>query len=560
MNPSPLNPQSAKRLSLVLGLSMLVVGVCGLSYEYSFSRLATGILGDSTKQWALVIGVMMFFMGLGADLQKHLGNDQMVERFIGIEILLGLLGGFGPSLSLYAFGYWNELFVVVHYLLIAGVGLLIGLEIPLLVRVNELCLPSLKDNLGLILKMDYAGSFIGALAWVFVLPRFLDLLEIPYLLGLLNVFVALGTLFFFRTFVARTWVLGLTGVLAAGALGLGLWLGEPIRLFLEQRLYKDPVVLSQTSRYQLILFTQNAAGRLDCFINGHLQFSSRDEQIYHEFLVHPALSALQSPKRVLVLGGGDGLAVRELLRYPGLESVTLVDLDPVMTGLAQEYPPLVALNQGSLKAPKVRLVEPQGVIEGERVLLEERGNGFFKRLKAPEPVEVSLFHLDAFNFARSAPGTYDLILLDFPDPNDPELSKLYSLEFYRSLKGLLNPQGLMVQQSTSPSVAHEAFLIIGRTLQEAGFSTLALHQVIPSFGDWGFWVAGAAEDYPGQVLGQQVSRPRELPPGLVYLTSELIGAAQVFGKGQLDMEGIPVNRLLAERLFEAYHQAWARQQ
>src|SRR3989339_74598 len=367
---SPLNSTQAKRLSLVLGLSMLFVGVCGLSYEYSFSKLASDVLGNATKQWALVIGVMMLFMGLGADLQKYLSDQNLVDRFIGLEILLGIVGGWGITLSWYVFGQWHDAFVLVHYGLIALVGLLIGLEIPLLTRVNETCLPSLKENLGMILKMDYIGSFLGALIWVYLLTKYFNLLEITYLLGLINLAVALAALWFFRDFVKYPRRLAMLGGLAMLALGIGFWQGEPLRLALEQRLFKDPIILAKTTPYQRILLTKNLRGELDCYINGHLQFSSRDEWIYHEFLVHPALRAIENPKRVLVLGGGDGLAVREILKYPSIEQIDLVDLDPAMTDLAQTQPDLVKLNQGAFQNAKTKLLASQGVSPGESYLLE----------------------------------------------------------------------------------------------------------------------------------------------------------------------------------------------
>ncbi|MDT8445992.1 MAG: polyamine aminopropyltransferase [bacterium] len=550
---------AAKRLGWILGLSMFSMGICGLSYEYSFSRLATQILGDSTKQWALVIGVMMLFMGLGADLQKYLGERWLVERFIGLEILLGLVGGLGPALSLYVFGAAHELFILVHYLLIATVGLLIGLEIPLMARVNEACLTRLKDNLGMILKMDYIGSFVGALVWVFVLPQFFDFLEIPYLLGLVNLTVALVTLWAFRSFVGKPWLLALPALMAIALLGGAMYQGQAIRLHLEQKLFKDPIIFSHTSRYQHIVMTKNRRGELDTYINGHLQFSSRDEAIYHEFLVHPVMAASDNPKRVLVMGGGDGLAVRELLRWP-IESVTLVDLDPEMVELARTQPELVALNQGSLRDARVNDQPAKGVGSGGLQELYLPGQGYFRRSENFGPVEVQALTLDAFEFATSAPGVFDVIILDFPDPNDPQLSKLYSLEFYQQLRQKLKPGGLMVQQSTSPAFALPAFRIIGRTLQAAGWSVAALHHPVPSFGDWGFWVAGPQEFFGQRGLQQRLAQINQLPEDLKYLTPELIPAAQVFGKNQLDLSQAPVNRLLAERLYQAYQQSWARLQ
>ena len=544
------NPRVATAL---LALSMLVVGITGISYEYTFSKLASDILGDSIRQWAITIGLMMLFMGIGADLQKYLSDKMLVEKLILAQIALGLVGSIGPTFSLYVFGAHHDFFTLVHYALISSVGLLIGLEIPLLTRINEGYLPDLKENLGLILKMDYIGSFIGALAWVYFFPQFFDLLETSYFLGLCNLTNGLILFVLFYSKIKKPWE---SALLLGGAALLIVSLqaqSKPIRVALEQKLFKDPVILAKTTKYQHLILTKKETGELRLYINGHLQFSSSDEHIYHEFLVHPALSISPQAKRVLVLGGGDGLAVREVLKYPQVQEITLIDLDPGMTDLGQNNPELVALNGGSLKNAKI--LPAQGIAKGKKQDLTLKGQGYFRRTKEVKDIAVWYYNVDAFSFIQSIPHSYDVIILDFPDPSDINLSKLYSLEFYEALKDRLSMGGLIIQQSTSPAYAKEAFLMVGRTMEAAGLSALPLRENVPSFGQWGFWLAGHREVYGNKGLEQRLKNPA-LPSSVEYITPELLDSASKFGKGRLESSDTRVNRVLEDHLFEVYRKAW----
>ncbi|MBU2649068.1 polyamine aminopropyltransferase [bacterium] len=549
-------PDNAKTLAVVLGLSMLFVGICGISYEYTFSRLGSDILGDSVKQWALTIGLMMFFMGMGADLQKYLPDDLNVDNFIFLEVLLGLLGGIGPTVSLYMFGHFHDHFILIHYFFICSIGLLIGLEIPLLTRVNQRTVPSLKHNLGLILKMDYIGSFLGAVIWIFVLPLFFNVLEISFFLGILNVGVAIFTWIWFRHWMRHPRVILLFAGCVVALLLAGLLNGKKITITAEQKLYRDTIVHTRTTPYQRIVITENGSGDLYLYINGHLQFSSIDEHIYHEFLVHPVMSATPVHKKVLVLGGGDGLAVREVLKYKTVESITLVDIDPAMTTMAAELPELVRLNQGSLLNQKVSPQKAGGVSPGEMVPLTERGQGYFRRHKQVEEISVHVINLDAYQFVASISGIYDVIIIDFPDPNNPSLSKLYSLEFYALLKDKLAFDGLLIQQSSSPAAAREAFLMIGRTLSAAGYTAIPIHHTVPSFGEWGWWIAGHQERSGITGLKARIADGSQPLSDTRYLTRDLIRSSLYFGKGVLKTENRAINTVLDDRIFRLYQQAW----
>lgn len=548
-----------KALNIVLGLSMLFIGICGISYEYTFSKLASDILGNSVRQWAIIIGLMMFCMGVGADLQKYLPDKVLVDSFIIIEILLGILGGIGPTVTLWAFGEIHSHFILFHYFFICIIGVLIGLEIPLLTRVNHLTVPSLKYNLSLILKMDYIGSFIGALVWVFVLHQFFNILETGFFIGIVNITIALLTFFFFSPWVKqkkRILIFAIAGLLI---LVLGMVNGKKIAVTSEQKLYQDPIIYTKTTPYQRIVATESRYGDLYFYINGHLQFSSVDEFIYHEFLVHPAVSLAKQKKRVLVLGGGDGLAVREILKYPEVERVDLVDIDPEMTRLAKNMKPLARLNQDSLSDSRVVTLKSSGISQGDEVTLKQFGKGFFKHRQTDENSKIHILNLDAYAFVEKISGMYDVIILDFPDPNDLALSKLYSREFYHLLKKKLAFDGVMIQQSTSPTFAKETFLVIGRTMEDAGLRAIPMQHNVPSFGNWGWWVATHQNNPEYRDLKGKMGK-NSIPENVQYITNELIKSSLVFGKNALLSEHQDINTILQDRAYYYYVNAWEKYQ
>ena len=248
------------------------------------------------------------------------------------------------------------------------------------------------------------------------------------------------------------------------------------------------------------------------FLNNNLQFSSHDEYRYHEALVHPGLASLPGARRVLVLGGGDGLAVREILKYPKVESVTLVDLDPAMTDLFANAPPLVALNEGALKSERVTVV-----------------------------------NADALQWLEDSREYFDFIVIDFPDPANFALGKLYTSAFYRLLEKRLSARGLIAIQSTSPLYARQSFWCVVTTLEDVGFRTAPYHALVPSFGEWGYIIAGRQEFVPAAV---------DLPKTR-FLTAETLPLLFNF---PADMARVPpeVNRLNNQVLVRYFEQEWRK--
>jgi spermidine synthase len=390
------------------------------------------------------------------------------------------------------------------YALVIGIGTQVGLEIPLLMRILRDRF-AFKDVVANVLTFDYLGALAASLAFPILLVPHLGLVRAALLFGLLNAPIALWSTFLFAELLATRIMLRAASVVVLALLGGGMVSAKYITDMAEGNIYADDVIFSRDSRYQHIVLT-SWKDDLRLFLNAHLQFSSRDEYRYHEALVHPGLSALSTAKRVLVLGGGDGLAVREILKHPSVEHVTLVDLDPAVTGLFSTHPLLTKLNGGSLSSPKVTVV-----------------------------------NADAFVWLDQHKEQYDFAVVDFPDPNNYGVGKLYTAPFYRLLWRHITPGGLFVVQSTSPLFARRSYWSIVETIKYSGLETHPYHVYVPSFGEWGFVIAGRTP----YVL------PATVPADLRFLTPPLIAQAFDFPR---DMEPVPVqpNRLNDQILVRYY--------
>ena len=548
----------------LLGLSIFATGFCGLVSEFILSTVSTYILGNSIEQFSVIIALMMAMMGLAGALQRFFPDRRLVEQFIAVETLLALLGGFAPIAIYAGYGFLDSHFLLVLYFFAAAIGFLIGFELPLVLRINAALGRKLPTNLAVILGLDYVGGFVGALVWTRFLLRELPLTEISFLIAGVNFAIASVTFLYFtwpresgsRGVRALGW---LATAVVGGCLLLGYTSNRDWSLQLEQRLYDDRVVFSETTRYQRIVLTHDPV-RDDhrLFLNGNLQLSSLDEAIYHEQLVHPAMTLATRRDRVLVLGGGDGLAVREVLVHPDVREVTLVDLDPRMTQLATEHPILVRLNRGALRDARVRTVLPRGVEGGLRrpVWMETDRLDPAGEPVVEEVARVEVVNVDADRFLDGIPGLWDVVLIDFPDPNSAELAKLYSREFYRKLRRVLAPGAVVALQATSPYHSREAFLCILRTLESAGFAVVPYQDDVPSFGSWGFLLATTGVE-TRDALRARAERVAFFPEETRYLTPDVFHSALVFGKGELDGESDEVNTLMRPVLLGLYlHESW----
>ena len=539
----------------VIAFSIFVMGGCGLVYEYTLGVLGNHLLGSSHQQIFVIIGIMMFAMGAGAALQSRF-RSHLVDWFVGLELLLGFIGGTATLLVYTAFIFLPS-YQVVLFGVAFLIGLLIGLEIPLAIRLNEEYTRTLSINLSDILGMDYLGALIGALLFAYVLLSKFALTSIGIALGLVNTSVALGVLLYFWPLTVHRRSLAAGCVLSILLLASCLVLHRDWVARLEQRCFADPIIHSETSVYQHLVLTKRGE-RLQLFLNGKLQFSSSDEHIYHELLVHPAMSVAPRRDRVLILGGGDGLALREVLRYDDVRHVTLVDIDPAVTRLAREHEELVRLNQGALLDARVDVRPASGVEAGPEVDVRAPTHLAQKLIDDTEYelARVRLVHVDADLFVRELGDRYDVLILDFPDPSIVEIAKLFSVGFYRALAERASPEALVAVQASSPWFARRAFLCIGETLRRAGFAVVPYHENVPSFGEWGWYLATPVADdsrTDGTALRRRIESLEEIAVPTRHLTPELLHAATHFGREWLESdEPIEANTRLRPVLFEYY--------
>ncbi len=373
---SPPIPSAARPrpLDIALLASVFVVAACGLLYELVAGALASYVLGDSVLQFSTIIGTYLFAMGVGSWLSRYF-ERQLPAHFLRIELLVAVVGGALPAVLFLANAYVPGAFRLLLYGMVLLVGMLVGLEIPLVMRILKRNV-ALKDLVSQVLTFDYLGALAVSLAFPLLLVPHLGLVRTGLLFGIFNAVVAVWALWLFRHELRRLRAHALACAAVLGALLAGFAGAEHITRLAEDHFYQDRIVIASASPYQRIVVTHGRSGyRL--FLNGNLQFAERDEYRYHEALVHPAMSAHGAPKRVAVLGGGDGMAVREILKYPSVESVTLVELDPAMTRLFRTDPALVRLNAGALNDPRVRIVNTdafQWLQQGG-----QRGVGRFRR-------------------------------------------------------------------------------------------------------------------------------------------------------------------------------------
>jgi len=496
----------ARRHAAILLLSVLVVATCGLIYELLAGTLASYLLGDSVTQFSTVIGCYLFAMGVGSFLSRYVRGDEL-GAFIRVEIMIAALGGWSAAGLFLAFPMAAD-FRVLLYALVLAIGALVGLEIPLLIRIlrGRYAFADLVSN---VLTYDYVGALIASLAFPLLLVPHLGMIRTGMVFGLANVAVAVALLWVLR---GTRRVMG--DMIAAGLVGASLIAGlayaERIQRFSEIAYYGEGVIHAKSTPYQRIVLTRRG-GDLRLYLNGNLQFSSRDEYRYHEALVWPVLGRVADPARVLILGGGDGLAAREVLRDGRVRHVQLVDLDPEMTRLFRQTPQLAALNRGSLSNPR-----------------------------------LSVTNADAFRWVREAKGPFDAILIDFPDPTEYSLGKLYTESFYREVSRLLAPDGVMVVQSTSPLVAPRSYWTVAQTLEAAGLQTRGYHAYVPSFGEWGFTLAAHRLPFG----------PVHLPGGLRFLTA--VSEPLLFDfPPDMARRPVPVNRLDNQALVRSFAEEWA---
>ena len=505
-----------RHLSFILKICVFATGCAAMVTEYTLATLASYLLGDSIRQWTIVISLMLFSMGLGSRYSRKF-EAQLLDRFVLIEFGLSFLCTFSAMFCFWISAYTMN-FGLVIYAVACMIGFLTGLEIPLITRINQ-SFESLRENISSVMEFDYYGGLLGGALFAFVLLPFLGLTYTPVLIGSLNLLVASLILWYFPDRLTRPRILNAQFIALFLVSVMAFAVAKPIILYGEQHKYKDKIIYQEQTRYQKIVVTQWKDDYW-LFINGSTQFSTYDEERYHEPLVHPLMGLIKERKDILLLGGGDGLAAREILKYSDVEHLTLVDLDPAMTRLAQQDTIFLSINQGSLNDSRVRVVNQ-----------------------------------DAYQFIKKSGDLYDAIIIDLPDPKSVSLSLLYSLGFYKMVEKHLKPFGSMVTQSTSPLYSPEAFLCIKKTMEAAGFSTVPYQNSVPSMGQWG-WVIGVRhEAMPAQRLKQELLMLGFADIETRFLNRDAMISMAHFGKGLFEKEAqIEPNTQFDHNIIKYYRQ------
>ncbi len=504
-----MNKKAPRAYSLWFLCATFLVALAGLIYQLIGATLASYMLGDTVQQFSFVIGLFLFAMGIGTWVSRYF--EDVVTGFISIQLGLALCGGLlSPAVFLF-YGYIGDVYVFV-YAAIFAIGVLVGAEIPLIARLLKMAGEG-RFQYETVLSVDYIGALAASVIFPLFLLPFFGLMSGGILMGFVNLAVAVVSIFALQQQSRR----GLVGfaVLVGVILGSAFWASERIVNVSEAQIFDEDIIYSEQSPYQKITITRWGEST-KLFLNNSIQFDTRDEFRYHETLVHPAMLTSQNRQNVLVLGGGDGMAVREVLKHEDVEKVTLVDLDAKVTDLFMTHDDLAQLNNFSLQDQRVKIVNQ-----------------------------------DAWKFVQNASELYNVIIIDLPDPKDVAVSKLYTKQFYQMVLQTLAKDGAISSQSSSPLFSRSAYWSAIKTWQAAASSkgdirVTPYHAYVPSFGEWGFALVTRLKPADNFAFGSLDLR---------YLTAQNWSQMQYFSPDIEPLE-VEVNRLQNHVIVQYYNQGW----
>jgi len=506
--------------SRILKLALFATGLSGIVAEYILSTLATYFLGDSVFQWTMILSIMLFAMGVGSRISTKF-NTKILEKFLIAEFCLTLLTS-TAALSTYFFMGVTEHIGIIIYAYCISIGLLIGMEIPLVTRINEEN-EDLRTNIAGVMENDYYGSLLGGLFFVFVGLPYLGLTHTPFILGGINFLVAILLFIRLRKHISKTYRIAFSAVIPTLLIVISFlsYNADEIVLYGEQKRYNDKVVFSKQTRYQKITITQWKE-HFWLYLNSSKQLCTFDEWLYHEPLVHPVMQLTKDHRNVLILGAGDGCAIREVLKYEGVEQITLVDIDPEMTKIGMTNSIFIEMNDSSYYDPRVKVINQ-----------------------------------DAFQFLENTEDFYDVMILDFPDPKSIDINRVYTREFYNLCNRKLRPMGHIITQAVSPYYTTKAFRSIEKTLGASGFNTLPIHNHVYSFGEWG-WVIGS-KHLDKTTMKSNLLEMDFQDLDVQWITNESMNLMTSFGKDLRNADSVEVNTIHNPVLYRYYLDGtWAK--
>lgn len=499
-----------KRFQLFLLVAVFIVSTCGLIYELVAGALASYLLGDSVKQFSFIIGTYLFSMGVGSYLAKYVKRN-LIDRFIEIELLIGIIGGLSSVILFVLFQKVSH-FQFILYFIVFLTGCLSGMEIPILMNIlkNRVTFRELVSD---VFTFDYIGALIASVLFPTLLIPYLGVMGTSLFFGIINILVGITLCIFLKNEIFNLRSLQVKSVLCLAILVTAFCYSNELLQYTENNLYQNNIIYKQSTPYQRIILTENS-GQYQLFLNNNLQFNTKDEYRYHETLVHPAMASAPSIAKVLVLGGGDGLAVREILKYKEVEKVTLVDLDEGMTRLFQTNEILRKYNQNSLNNPK-----------------------------------VTVHNADAFIWLQQNTEKYDVVIIDFPDPSNYSLGKLYTTYFYKTLYQSISKNSVITVQTTSPYYAPKSYWCVHETIGSIYPNVSGYHTYVPSFGEWGFAIFS-----PNNLI--RLNKVNRKLDNLKFYNYNL----DEFSKFSEDMiaKDIEINRLDNQSLVRYFDEEWSK--
>ena len=441
----------------ILRFSIFIVAASGLLYELLIGTVASYLLGNYVMQFSLVVGFFLFATGVGSFASRYIKED-LLTAFIAVELALALVGGFSGLVLVWAYvlvPWFIPCMVAVVFLC----GTAVGLELPLMVRILRQQ-SDLRASVSDAMALDYVGALLACLLFPLLLLPQLGVSRTAIAAGIANAIAAMLLLWRRPFSVSRQRTLWLSATMVSAMLVLGLMVGGRLTDMAEDRLYRDKIIHRESSQFQRIVVTRWGE-IVSLFLDRQFQLSSIEESIYHEGLVHPAMSLARNPARVLILGGGDGMALREVLKYPSVAKVDLVDIDPAMTNLFRAHPILKELNGGALDSPK-----------------------------------VAIHNVDALSFLEGTDATWDVILADFPDPFHESLAKLFSRGFYLRAGSRVSANGVFATSVLPPPEFLRSYSCILNTIRNsleenarAAFDVVPYHRRVFAFGRISFILA-----------------------------------------------------------------------
>lgn len=489
---APPAPSFGLRWRALLLASVAACAACGIVYELALLTLSTSLTGGSIAATSLIVAGYVAALGVGGLLVKPLLARAAIT-FVVVETLLGLVGGLSAVALYVAFSFVGGSAAVLA-IATASIGILVGAEVPLLMTLLQRGRTAGATDAGRVLAnlnaADYLGALLGGLAWPFLVLPQLGMIRGAAATGMINLAAAAIVAAFLlrKVLTRREFLTALTVLALAFAMLVTLMVSaRGIETTARQRLYADPIIAYRHSAYQELVVTKQGDD-MRLYLDGGLQFSTRDEYRYTESLVYPVLGA--GARSVLVIGGGDGLAARELLRQKDIGPIVEVELDPAVIDMARTT--MRSANGGALDDPRVHLIIDDAMAW----------------LRVPHPGLVP-------------PGGFDAVIVDLPDPDNPVLGRLYSAEFYTLITHALAPHGLMVVQSGSPYSTPKVFWRTVSTIRSVGFAVTPYHVNVPTFGDWGFTLARLGSEAPVPTV------PKGAPP-LRFLSQQVLDASTVF--------------------------------